>query len=190
MTDQNTNQNDPLLEKLKQVQKETEEKENQEKKEIGNKEMEKVLQELEEVKKLNDMLTETSKRALADLQNYKKRSEEEKKVFVQYANANLILEILTTLDNFERAFKNIPEDLKNTDFIKGIIHIEKGLYTTLEKAGVKPIKALGEHLDTNLHETLMEGPGEKDVVIEEFEKGYTLGDKILRPAKVKEGNGK
>ena len=71
MTDQNTNQNDPLLEKLKQVQKETEEKENQEKKEIGNKEMEKVLQELEEVKKLNDMLTETSKRALADLQNYK-----------------------------------------------------------------------------------------------------------------------
>lgn len=135
-------------------------------------------------------LTETAKRALADLQNYRKKTEEERTSFVQFAAAALLFELLPILDSFNRAFAQVPEEIKNTDWFSGALQIEQQLAAVITKQGVKEIPSpAGQKLDPRFHEAITVGPGEKDVVIEELEKGYLLGDKVLRPAKVKVGNG-
>lgn len=148
----------------------------------------KLNKDLEDAKNQISTLTDTAKRAMADLQNYRRRQEEEKKIFIQFANASLLLELLPTLDNLERALKNIPPDLTSSDFVKGIEQTHKGLLSTLEKFGLKVIVALNQPFDAHLHEALLEVPGQKGMIIEEVEKGYYLNDKILRPVKVKVGN--
>lgn len=154
-----------------------------------NLELDKLKADLEEAKNHITGLTETAKRAMADLQNFRRRSEEEKKAFIEFANAGLMLEILPTLDNLQRALKNVPENLKSHDFVQGILHTEKGLLTALEKFGLNAIESIGKPFEPALHEALLEAPGEKGIILEELEKGYLLGEKILRPSKVKVGNG-
>ncbi|MBI2453339.1 nucleotide exchange factor GrpE [Candidatus Peregrinibacteria bacterium] len=144
---------------------------------------------LEEAEKQIENLTSTSKRALADLVNFKRRVEEEKKHFVHFANAGLLQEILQVVDNFERALSLVPENLKENDWVKGVISIENQLKTILVKQGVKEIKTLGEKIDPYLHEAIMTEKGEKNIILEVYERGYMLDDKILRPAKVKVGDG-
>ncbi|MEK7528701.1 MAG: nucleotide exchange factor GrpE [Patescibacteria group bacterium] len=135
-------------------------------------------------------LTEIAKRAMADLANYRRRVEDERGKFAQFANVSLILEILPTIDNFSRAFAHMPENLKNDDWIKGVMAIEKQLVEVLKKSGVSEMpSSVGQPLNPNKHEAIMTAPGEKDTVIEELEKGYLLGDSVLRPAKVKVGDG-
>lgn len=158
-------------------------------KDTTDKKLEKLKNELYESKKEVEKLTEFAKRTLADLQNYKKRIEEDKASFVSLANAALILEILPILDSFNRAFASTPRELQENEWVKGIMAIEKQLVATLEKEGLQEIKTENGKFDPNLHEALMQGPGEKDTIIEELEKGYMLGSKVLRPAKVKIGNG-
>lgn len=135
-------------------------------------------------------LTETAKRALADLQNYRKRAEEDKNAFVQFANITLILELLPILDNFNRAFSQVPEEIRSTEWFKGALQIEQQLAGVIRKQGVAEMpSAVGQKLDPRFHEAVAAGRGKKDAVIEELEKGYMLGDKIIRPTKVKVGNG-
>ena len=134
-------------------------------------------------------LTQVAQQATADLANFKRRSEEEKKAFGQFATANLVSQLLQVTDNFDRALQNIPEGLEGSEWTQGIQGIDQQFHGILERQGVKPIEAVGQKLDLNLHEALMQGPGEKDIVLEELEKGYMMGDKVLRPTKVKVGNG-
>lgn len=135
-------------------------------------------------------LTETAKRALADLQNYRRRVEEERAVFVAFANVGLILELLPILDNFNRAFAQVPEEISKTEWFKGALQIEQQLASVIRKQGVMEMPPqIGKKLDPKIHEAVATGPGEKDVIIEEFEKGYLLGEKVIRPAKVKVGDG-
>lgn len=135
-------------------------------------------------------LTETAKRALADLQNYRKRITEERAQFVSFANVGLILELLPILDNFQRAFLHVPEEVEKTEWFKGALQIEQQLVALIRKQGVVEMSpSLGQKLDPKIHEAVATGLGEKDVIIEEFEKGYMLGDKVIRPAKVKVGDG-
>lgn len=135
-------------------------------------------------------LTETAKRAMADLQNYKKQVEKEQAQFVVFANAALLMELLPILDSFNRAFSITPDEIKNTDWFKGALQIEQQLAGVIKKQGVAEMPSqVGKKLNTHIHEPITVGPGEKDVIIEEFEKGYLLGEKVLRPAKVKVGNG-
>lgn len=135
-------------------------------------------------------LTETAKRALADLQNYRKKVEEERAAFIVFANVVLILELLPILDNFNRAFSQVPPDVEKTQWFKGALQIEQQLVDIVKKQGVAGMPTqIGQKLDTKIHEAIMTGPGEKDTVIEELEKGYMLGDKVIRPAKVKVGIG-
>lgn len=152
--------------------------------------MVKLQTDLDEANKKIQELTETAKRALADLQNYRKRMDEEKTSFVQFANLVLLLELLPILDNFQRAFLIVPEEIKKTDWFKGALQIEQQLVGVVRKQGVTEIpNTVGQKLDPSKHEAIATGPGEKDVIIEEFEKGYMLGDKVIRPAKVKVGDG-
>lgn len=134
-------------------------------------------------------LTETAKRALADLQNYRRRVEEERAAFAAFANAALILELLPILDNFQRAFAAVPEEISKSDWFKGALAIEQQLVGIVKKQGVTELPSqVGKKLDPKIHEAIASGAGEKDVIIEEFEKGYLLGGKMIRPAKVKVGD--
>lgn len=134
-------------------------------------------------------LTNQLARAMADLQNYKRRSEEEKSSFVKFANAELLKIILPILDNLDRSVTHLPAELKDNEWTKGMLHIHGDLLKTFEKIGLKKIKTVGEKLDPKKHEALLAGPGEKDIVTEEFEAGYSLLDETIKPARVKVGDG-
>lgn len=134
-------------------------------------------------------LTNALARAMADLQNYKRRTEEDQGKFVKFANAELLKILLPIIDNFDRSASHMPEDLKKNDWAKGILQIHDEFLKTLEKIGVKRIKTVGEKLDPKLHEGLIAGPGKKDVVLEELEPGYTLNGDVIKVAKVKVGDG-
>lgn len=149
-----------------------------------------LLEDLEKANKQIQDLTETAKRAMADLQNYRKKTDEEKAQFVAFANVSLIFELLPILDSFGRAFANVPEEIKKTEWFKGTLQIEQQLVGLMKRQGVTEMEStVGKKVDMKFHEPITVGPGEKDVVTEEFEKGYMLGDKVIRPAKVRVGNG-
>lgn len=151
-----------------------------------NAEYQQLKLELEETQsKLQDMVS-ISQRALADLQNFRRRAEEEKNNFVQYANADLILALLPTIDNAHRALTHEPKD---AEWSKGVEQILRQLTQIIEKKNVKTIATVGQKFDPTMHEALLMGPGEKDLVTEELEKGYLLGDRVLKRARVKVGDG-
>jgi molecular chaperone GrpE len=144
---------------------------------------------LEESTKKIENLTESAKRAIADLQNYKRRIEEEKKSFIKFAHADVFLEILPIYDSFERANEHLPKELLKNDWVKGIQNIIKQFEQIMEKFNVKKMETIGKKFDPNKHEAVAECAGEKDIIVEELEAGYLIEDRVLRPAKVKVGNG-
>ncbi len=142
--------------------------------------------ELEETRKKLAEYTEMLQRLQADFENFKKRTEKEKRESSQYASAYLIIKMLPALDSFEMALKN-----KNSDPIKfatGMELVYAQLYSVLKEEGLQKIEAIGEKFDPYRHEVLMQEASEKDgIVLEEFQKGYMFRDKILRHSKVKVG---
>jgi len=131
-----------------------------------------------------DELTDTLKRLQAEFENFKKRIDKEKTDFVKYANADMIAQMLPVLDSFEIALKNATDKEK---FIEGIKMIYAQFHSILEAEGLKPIKSSGEKFDPYKHEVLLKEESDKPegTVLEEFQKGYMLNDKILRFSKVK-----
>ena len=142
----------------------------------------------EERKKAEDYLA-SWQRAQADFINYKRRTEQERLDFNRFANADIILSLLPVLDDLERALGAMPPKLAKHEWVEGIRLVERKFKTSLEGQAVTPIKALGEPFDPNFHEALRQDKGQEGIVIEEFQKGYMLGDRVLRPAKVVAGNG-
>jgi molecular chaperone GrpE len=128
-------------------------------------------------------------RAQADFINYKRRNEQERQEFNSFANANLIRAILPALDDLELALDHVPDEYAETDWVKGVKLVERKFKTVLEGQGVKPILALGMAFDPNYHEALRQEEGEEGIIIGELQKGYTLNDKLLRPARVVVGKG-
>ncbi|VAX36919.1 Heat shock protein GrpE [hydrothermal vent metagenome] len=127
-------------------------------------------------------------RLYAEFDNARKRMEREKLEFVKYANEELIIEFLGVLDNLERSVEVAQKKHEDYEaFLKGIEMVMKQVNEMLTKNGVKPIKAQGKPFDHNCHEILMqeESDEEEGVVLEEFQKGYYLGDRVVRTVKVK-----
>lgn len=143
--------------------------------------------ESDKLKKDLEEMTEMAKRAMADMQNLRRRQEEERSSLIKMANANLIGDLLPILDNLDRAKEHAPEGLG--DWWQGLEISIKQLHQVFENTGLKAMESLNQTFNPDLHEAMAEGPGTKDTVVEEFEKGYTLGDRVLRHAKVKVGNG-
>lgn len=139
---------------------------------------------LEEKQKQIEELTDILKRLQAEFENYKKWGTKEKAEFVRYANADLIAKLLPVLDSFEIALKNTNDKEK---FIEGIKIIYAQLYSVLEAEGLKPIKVAGEKFDPYRHEVLMKQESNKpeETILEEFQKGYMLNDRVIRHSKVK-----
>ena len=129
-----------------------------------------------------------SERLQADFDNYKKRQEKKQKEFIEFANAELLNNLLSVVDNLERALHSIKNS-KNPKAIKeGVNNILKEFHNILNKEGVKPIQSIGHRFDPYKHEAVMKteiDKNQEDTVVEEFQKGYYIKSKILRPAIVK-----
>ncbi|QQR83222.1 nucleotide exchange factor GrpE [Candidatus Peregrinibacteria bacterium] len=132
-------------------------------------------------------LKEALTRTAADFQNFKRRAEEDKMRFVKFANADLLQKLLPILDNFDRSCQHLPENLKEDSWAKGVIHTHDELMKTLDLIGVKRMETVGQKLNPNLHEAVMQGEGEPDIILEEFEPGYLYNDTLVKVAKVKVG---
>jgi molecular chaperone GrpE len=148
-----------------------------------------LIKQLAYMKTKADDYLDAWKRAQADFVNYKRRAEQDRKDMGTYANTQLILKLLPILDDFDRAFDAISHKHAKTDWVEGVRLVERKFKKVLEDLGLTEIKAKGEVFDPNLHEALMHVKGEDGVVVQELEKGYRLGDKIIRPSKVAVGNG-
>lgn len=131
----------------------------------------------EENKPTQKELTETVQRVQAEFENFRKRTEKEKSQVSENANANLILQLLEVLDNFELSLKYTKD--------QGVKLIHNQFVKVLNKNGLKSIEATGD-FNPDIHEAVAQVPGKNDgEIVEEIQKGYLLNDKLLRAAKVK-----
>lgn len=144
----------------------------------------------EENKKLQeayDKLNQQYIRLAADFDNYRKRQEQERESLVKYGTENALKKMLEVLDNFERGQKAL-EGVEDSEKIKECFQlVHKQVWDTLSKLGLEEIKAVGEEFDPNFHEAVMQTPTTEHpehTVINELQKGYKVGDKILRPTLV------
>jgi molecular chaperone GrpE len=128
-------------------------------------------------------------RAQADFVNFKRRTEQERQEFCAFANADLIRALLPVLDDMERALDAMPPEFAEHDWVQGVRAVARKFRTSLEAQGVRPIEVLGKPFDPNVHEALRQDVGPEGIVIAEYQKGYTLNDKLLRCARVVVGSG-
>ncbi|MCX6724965.1 MAG: nucleotide exchange factor GrpE [Candidatus Saccharibacteria bacterium] len=135
-------------------------------------------------------LTEALLRERADAMNVRRRAEEDRIKLGGFYKSLIVKELLPVIDNFERALKNVPKELADNDYIKGVQGVVKQFEDTMVKIGVERIKTVGEHFNPELHEAISmeEGEGDTEVVTEELQAGYKVGDEIIRHAMVKVGS--
>ncbi len=137
----------------------------------------------------NSSLKDQILRKQAESDNYRKRILREKEDSIKYGNSNLLMDLITIIDDFERAIKSTQDSADAESFHSGIELIEKQFVSMLDRNwSLKRMIAVGEEFDPQLHEALgMEESSEydKQTVIEDYQSGYILHDRVLRPAKVK-----
>jgi molecular chaperone GrpE len=126
-------------------------------------------------------------RERADASNVRRRAEEDRLKLGTMHKTMIIKDLLPVLDNFERALKAVPADLAEHDYVKGVQGVIKQFEQVLEKLGVSRIKTIGEPFDPNLHEavTMEDGEGATELVSEELQAGYMVGDEVIRHAMVR-----
>jgi molecular chaperone GrpE len=123
-------------------------------------------------------------RSQADFENYKKRKENENKELVEFAREVTVAKLLPTLDSLEQALRHMPEGIDGT-WKEGVTKTLDQLDKALMELGVKKIEALGKKFDPHYHEAVREVPGEDDhIVVEEYQTGYELNGKVIRPSQV------
>lgn len=134
-----------------------------------------------------DKLNQQYVRLAADFDNYRKRQEQERENLIKFGTENALKKMLEVLDNFERGQKSLEgvEDCEKVKESFNLVH--KQVLDALSKMGLEEIKAVGEEFDPNFHEAVMQTPTSEHpehTVINELQKGYKLGDKVLRPTLV------
>jgi molecular chaperone GrpE len=146
----------------------------------------------EELQRQRDQYYDLLLRKTAEFDNYRKRIERERQSVTEAAAADLILELLPLVDDLERALQVDPGADGTEGYRRGVELIQRQLLETLRKRGVRPIDALGADFDPHVHQAVLHEPaeGRRDgEVIEEFRRGYMLGDRLLRPSMVKVAKG-
>lgn len=146
-----------------------------------------LLQKLKDIQETADKNFDLYIRSQAEIENLKKRFQKEKEGLVRFGNASLIKRLLPVVDNLETALTH-AEDEKALDALReGVSLTLKGLKDILHKEGVSEVKAMGEPFDPNFHEAISEQEDstvEPRTVIQELQKGYTLNERLVRPATV------
>lgn len=169
-------------EKIKETEQTAEKNEKKEKKSKKDAEIEKLKAELEAK---NDLLLRTA----AEFDNFKKRTDRERASIGEYAKANVIKELLPILDNIDRA--TLLEDKTSPEYIKGIELIVKQFESLGEKIGIVEVAKAGDSFDPNFHEAVMHIEDEtlgENVIAEVLQKGFKIGETVIRPAMVKVAN--
>ena len=177
-----------------------EEDEGAESSDMANRQEEAIeLGELEDVEALKKAFAEEEakagkylanwQRAQADFINYKRRTEQEKGDIIKLANAGLIFNLLSVVDDMERALDNISNKLAGSKWVDGIVLIYRKFMAILEANGVSEMKTLGEQFDPSLHEAVVHVEGESGKIMAVVQKGYLMSNRVLRPAMVKVGSG-
>ena len=150
--------------------------------------VEEVTEEVNEFEKKWQDVNEKYLRTLAEYDNYRKRTIKEKESIYPEAKATVVEKFLPIMDNFQRAI----DSAENKDaFYEGVVMLKKQMDDTLSALGVEEIKAVGEEFNPELHNAVMhiedEEKGE-NVIVEEFQKGYKIGDRVIRHSMVKVAN--
>ena len=141
----------------------------------------------EKIEELTDMV----KRQMAEFDNYRKRTEKEKSSMYEIGAREVIEKILPIVDNFERGLAAVPEEEKETPFVDGMNKIYRQLLSVFEGMGVKTIESVGQEFNPDYHNAVMHVEDEEageNVVVEEFQKGYTYKDTVIRHSMVKVAN--
>lgn len=141
----------------------------------------------EKIEELTDRLT----RQMAEFDNFRKRTEKEKSQMYEIGAKDIINKILPVVDNFERGLAAVPEEEKKNPILAGMDKVYKQLMTTLEEIGVKPIEAVGQEFNPDFHNAVMHVEDEElgdNIIAEEFQKGYTYRDSVVRHSMVKVAN--
>ena len=154
------------------------------KKSVKKEETNEILEQL--AKEVAD-LTESLQRERADAINIRRRHDEQVAELKTVIKANVIEELLPVIDNFERALKHVPAELTDNDYVKGVQGVVRQFESTLNAMDVQKIKTVGEAFDPHVHEAVVmdDGEGEVEMVSEELQSGYTVGDRVIRHAMVK-----
>ena len=127
-------------------------------------------------------------RVHADFENARKRLEKEKVEFLRFANEDIIVQLLPIIDNFDRAINSQNPKEKEDPHFKGIIMIKDDLHKLLENYGVEKVKSVGEKFNTDFHAAVTAAESDEhpeDTVLEEFQAGYTMHGRLIRPTSVK-----
>jgi len=127
-------------------------------------------------------------RARADYANYKRRAEQDKSDLIRYGNAGLMKKMLPILDDFGRAFQSVPEGLDKLTWVNGIALIHRKMQVVMEAEGLETIRTEGQKFDPSQHEAITtedRDDMEDGAIIAEAQKGYKLGDRVLRPTLVR-----
>ena len=136
-------------------------------------------------------LQDRVKRQMAEFDNFRKRTDKEKSAMFEMGASDVIKKLLPVVDNFERGFKSITDEEKETPFAKGMDMVYRQMIKMLEDLEVKPIEAVGLEFNPDFHNAVMhvedESAGE-EIIVEEFEKGYTYRDTVIRHSMVKVAN--
>ncbi len=132
-------------------------------------------------------LTEALLRERADAENVRRRAGEERLQMANVYKAMILRDLLPVLDNLERALKHAPKELANNDYVKGVKSVADQFDKALEQLGVERIKTVKEKFDPKLHEAISieDSGGDVEVVCEELQPGYKIGDEIIRHALVR-----
>ncbi len=147
--------------------------------------------ELEEARARAEENLRNWQRSAADFANFRRRTDDERAEIAQFGKALLVGKLLTVLDDFERALGSIPDDLAALSWVEGVRLVERKLRAVLESEGVTPIEALGQQFDPNLHEAVLHeetADHPDNEVTGELQRGYRLGDRVIRPTLVKVAN--
>ncbi len=134
-----------------------------------------------------DELTAALQRERADATNQRRRFDEQLASVRMSVKSTVVADLLPVIDNFERALKHVPKDLEANEYVKGVQGIVKQFEKTLENMGVERIATVGTEFDPRLHEavSMEEGDGDKEIVSEELQPGYRIGDDVIRHAMVR-----
>ena len=132
-------------------------------------------------------LEDKVKRQMAEFDNFRKRTSKEKEQMFSMGEKSVIEKMLPVVDNFERGLSAVPENEKGSAIVSGMEMVYKQLTKQLEDLGVKPIEAVGKEFDPNFHNAVMQVESEEyesGVVAQEFQKGYTYHDTVIRHSMV------
>ena len=142
-----------------------------------------------ELQEKADQYYKNWQRATADYINFKKRVEQERGEHARLAQAALVINLLPVFDDLDRAVGNVDAGLAGLNWVQGVTAIHQKFARLLEAMSVHEVEADGAQFDPSRHEAIGQGPGAEGKVLQVVQKGYTLGDKVIRPAMVIVGDG-